>query len=387
MPRFLVLDFVCNHPGTSSAGLARLVMAQTGVPLSQTTLVARPDQAALRQELLGLGGVETVTTPEARGEKFMQVPTVLRIVQQMLPQLDEGETILVVSYSGPVLSNSKSMGLARVETQSFRNFFSPGTVVEEVSPGHSLPIRPDVSSVAVIKAPAESTGWDFDWLCPIEEALKSMVSALDKAGYNCMQRSVSDTNLRPLMAYTDGRFFGKGQATRTQGMISQLIAAAQARGVVGVARHPRGARFIWLKSGATQNAISRTALVSAIIPQATGPLPDSGIPAIPADQGRGPPPDAGAATAIPQPPPTASMMGGIPSQPAQAVAVEAHATTPPCGGRTAEKFDYRSGRLQTALHEAGFGPYSDGRMKMYAIIEDLVRERPGTTLSHLVREA
>src|SRR5258708_423050 len=114
MTRFVVVDFVGNYPNTTDSSLIRLVANESGVPLSQVFLVARTDQAAIAQELGELGGLELLqTAPHA--EKFVQVQAVRRCVQQLRPKLAAGETILVVSYSGPAMTTALSEGAGQVE--------------------------------------------------------------------------------------------------------------------------------------------------------------------------------------------------------------------------------------------------------------------------------
>src|SRR4051794_13000431 len=119
MKRFLVLDFVSNNLSMTNAGLARIVANQAGVTAGQTFLVARQDQQAAVRELVGLGGTEFIQTSPDAG-RFEAIPVVRRIVDGLRGQLLPGQTILVVSYSGPVMRAVAADGNGQVEAASYR---------------------------------------------------------------------------------------------------------------------------------------------------------------------------------------------------------------------------------------------------------------------------
>jgi hypothetical protein len=358
MHRSLILDFVGNYPGTTDAGLAELIAKESCVPLSQTFLVARADQTVLPQQLHGLGGVEILQNV-SQPNKLVQIQPVIRILQRLRQNLAFGESVLVVSYSGQVLGIAGSDNNGQVHTKSFREFMSGA--LGEPRPSseqrvYSQPWGRAGTSLQLMPAPSVIPKWAFDWFCPLDDAINALVTALSRGRFSSIERSVPDPNLRPLIAGVDPRFEGKGVMTGTQGMMTQLISAAQGRGVIDVARSHNGTKYIWVRS---QNATDLQPLIQKPFPL-EGPTPEQ-------------------STSAPNLAADALSNTEVAAAPAPILSSQVQVVE--------ETFDYRSGHLQTTLHEAKFGPYSEGRLQMYKELAQVLSQKPGLACSHLIREA
>lgn len=357
MKRFLVLDFVSNNQSMTNSGLARLIMTQHGIALAQTFLVVRQDQSNVAHELAGLGAVDVVQTTAEAG-RFDAIPVVRSLVQRLRTQLVPGQTVLVVSYSGPVRGTVVSEGGGQVEANSYRDYlpatvFAGGSFHGRSFPGMGRVV--DASGFTAVAPPKpDSVVWRFSSFCSLEEALDSMVQALAKDGFDSPQRTMAMPNLRPLVANTDRRFDGNSVATGTSGMMSELVAAAHARGLIGVASNINGTRFIWLQPGVKRNVTMPHAVEAAAKTVDAPSTPMVGH------------------SGTERPPTPSNPSGGTNTTPA---------TT------TEDKLHHRSRRLEQALHVAKFGPYTTGRLAMYDAIEALVREQPEIIFSHLLSEA
>jgi hypothetical protein len=191
--------------------------------------------------------------------------------------------------------------------------------------------------------------WAFDQVAPLEDAIRVLQKVLEGRGATSRASAPRVTDIRPAMAFVDGRFAGKGLLTGTSGMMTMLVQIAERRGIVEVDRQSTmGNFFVWLRSSASASVVKPAAPVSPAV--SLDPRADDRV---------------AAAESLGEPSVASESVDQAPSR----------------------DIEYRSRVLEGHLKASGYGPYAIGREAIWRFLPDAMSRSAGATLDQVISAA
>ena len=309
----------------------RAYCSQNGVPLSNTTVVARPDQVSAQREFPPPSAWIFVSTP---GDA---VAMVTQLLQRFSGQTRD---VVVLSFNPEVwrLSKQPWPGL-QVRAQ---HPFGPSRYQPQAVP---------VGSLATLKIDGPEPAWTFDHVSSLEEALETLVQVLRLRRAFSAASPFRQTSLRPWMGMVNGaKFAGNAVSTRSSGMVGTLVRIAAIRGLIQVGGTDPADLLMWLKETGTLPEVKTASL------EVTEPESAKIVPIAPPLVNRPEPPQDSAST--------------ITSK-----------------RRLREPDKYTCDRMSTTIDSQKMGPFPTARPVVYQALQNCVDSKGGLSFDALVEAA